>query len=288
MINPRITIITPTYNRAYILPRAIKSILNQTYSNWELIVVDDGSTDDTKIVVDQYTDPRIKYIFQKNTGQSAARNAGLRHSTGEWIGYLDSDDELLPLYMESILQWISKYPATLYLLSKCIRHMEMYKDGEMVESYEDSVNVPDELTVRDIFLRNYYLASVGFMHHRSIYSEGIIWDEKLQRSPDWEFFMQIAERFPEQFLYIPEVLALYHRRIGTDGLSSNTTYKLMADTFEYIYQKHKNDEQLVGQTWYPQRVEKYTRLYTESPNGMLEDRHWKDGVVQHKKRVGEQ
>ncbi len=288
MMNPLISIIIPTHNRAYILPRAVESILKQTYSNWELIIVDDGSTDNTKEVVANYANPCIKYVFQKNAGQSAARNTGIRHSKGEWIAYLDSDDELTPLYMETMLRWINRYPKTLYLLSKCVRHMEIYKDGELVESYEDSINVPDILTVRDIFLRNYYLASVGFMHHRSILSKGISWDEKLQRSPDWDFFMQLGECFPEEFFYVPEVLAVYHRCIGKDGLSSNTTYKIMAETFEYIYQKHKNDAFLEGQTWYPQRVEKYLRLYRESPNGLLKDRHWKDGVVQKKKRVGEE
>jgi glycosyltransferase involved in cell wall biosynthesis len=287
-MNPLISIIIPAYNRGYILPRAINSVVRQTYVNWELIIVDDGSTDDTKTIVEQYSDPRIKYFFQENAGQSAARNTGMRNATGEWLAYLDSDDELLPLYMETMLRWIDNNPNTLYLLSKYSRQIEIYKDSEIFESYEDSVNVADTLTVRDIFLRKYYLSSVGFMHHRTIVSEGIQWDEALPRMPDWDFFMTIAERFPEQFLYVQEELAVYHRRMGTDGLSSNTSYKMMADAFEYIYQKHKNNKLLIGQTWYPERVEKYIRLFKESPDGTLENRHWKDGVVQYKKRVGEQ
>ncbi len=287
-MKPLISIIIPTYNRAYILPRAIGSVLNQTYSNWELIIVDDGSTDTTKELIESYDDARIIYVYQENKGPSPARNMGLRNTRGEWIAYLDSDDELVPEYLQTTQEWINDNPNTLYLSTKYKRMMEIFQNGEMVDSYEDSVNVPEQLTVRDIFLRTYYFSMGGFMHSRKIFEEGIVWDEQLVQSEDWDFFMQIGEKYPDNFIYIPIVLWTYHRSVGTDGVSSNTTHLQMANSFEYIYQKHKNDQQLIGQTWYPERVEKYKKFYQEAPDGKIEDRHWKDGVVQKKKRVGEQ
>ncbi|HPY82753.1 MAG TPA: glycosyltransferase family A protein, partial [Bacteroidales bacterium] len=77
---PLFSIIIPTYNRAHILPRTIASVLAQTYSNWECIIVDDGSTDSTKDLIASYSDTRIKYVYQHNAERSAARNNGIRNA----------------------------------------------------------------------------------------------------------------------------------------------------------------------------------------------------------------
>ncbi|MCC7355148.1 MAG: glycosyltransferase [Anaerolineae bacterium] len=92
------SVIVPTYNRADLIPYTIDSVLSQTTSDWELIVVDDGSTDDTAAVVKRYQDQdaRVHYVRQENAGVSAARNRGVANSTGEYLCFLDSDDELLP------------------------------------------------------------------------------------------------------------------------------------------------------------------------------------------------
>ncbi|MEI2689491.1 MAG: glycosyltransferase [Anaerolineae bacterium] len=95
-MTPKISVIIPTYNRADMLGDAIASVLAQTYADWELIVVDDGSTDDTGAVVARYSDPRIRYIYQENRKLPGARNTGIRASTGEYIALLDSDDIFLP------------------------------------------------------------------------------------------------------------------------------------------------------------------------------------------------
>lgn len=92
------SIILPTYNRASFLPKAINSVLNQQYDNWELIIIDDGSKDNTKNVVSEFAlkDNRIKYIYQNNAERSAARNNGIQHAKGEYICFLDSDDVYYP------------------------------------------------------------------------------------------------------------------------------------------------------------------------------------------------
>ena len=98
----RFSIIIPTYNRAAFLPKAIESVLNQTYTDWELIIVDDGSTDNTKKVVSQYGDSRITYIYQENAERSAARNNGITHSVGEYVLFLDSDDYYLSNFLADL------------------------------------------------------------------------------------------------------------------------------------------------------------------------------------------
>lgn len=88
----KFSIIIPTYNRANFLSKAIDSVLAQMYADWELIVVDDGSTDNTRDVVQQYQDERIRYIYQQNAERSAARNNGINNATGDYICFMDSDN----------------------------------------------------------------------------------------------------------------------------------------------------------------------------------------------------
>ena len=104
-----VSVIIPTYNRAHLVGRAIKSVLNQTFQDFEIIVVDDGSTDSTKEVVTSFNDTRIRYIkHQMNKGGNAARNTGLKNSKGEYIAFLDSDDEWLPEKLERQLEVFEK------------------------------------------------------------------------------------------------------------------------------------------------------------------------------------
>ncbi len=106
----KISLITPTFNRAAKLEEAIQSTLAQTYTNWEMIVVDDGSSDQTEVVVEKYTnsDPRIRYIRNPGKGPASARNFGVLHSHGEYLAFLDDDDISLPHRFESQLDAINR------------------------------------------------------------------------------------------------------------------------------------------------------------------------------------
>jgi glycosyltransferase involved in cell wall biosynthesis len=99
---PTFTVVIPTYNRARLLPRSLTSVLRQTLRDFELIVVDDGSTDDTRHVVGAFADARVRYIYQPNQGRSAARNTGIGLARGDWITFLDSDDEALPGWLAGL------------------------------------------------------------------------------------------------------------------------------------------------------------------------------------------
>lgn len=108
MDNPFFTVIIPTYNRADLIGRPIESVQAQTFPSWELIIVDDGSTDNTGQVVKSYTDSRIHYIFQPRQERSAARNTGIEHARGQYICFLDSDDYYLPQHLESFYKKIEQ------------------------------------------------------------------------------------------------------------------------------------------------------------------------------------
>lgn len=98
--SPFFSIIIPTFNRDKFISKAIDNVLNQTFDNWELIIIDDGSTDNTRTIVSNYSDARINYFYQKNQERSAARNHGIKVSKGEWVCFLDSDDIYLPNHLE--------------------------------------------------------------------------------------------------------------------------------------------------------------------------------------------
>ena len=103
------SVILPTFNRSSVIERAIDSVLNQSFTDFELIIVDDGSTDKTKTLLDRYDD-RIQYVFQENRGVSAARNLGVKQAKGKWLAFLDSDDEWLDKKLELQNKYIQNNP----------------------------------------------------------------------------------------------------------------------------------------------------------------------------------
>lgn len=94
---PRISIIVPVYNKQKQIERCILSVVKQSYKEWELILIDDGSTDDSAFIIQSYlSDSRISYFYKENGGVSSARNMGMKKASGEWIIFLDADDYFLP------------------------------------------------------------------------------------------------------------------------------------------------------------------------------------------------
>lgn len=152
-MTPLVSVILPTYNRAYLLPRAIQSVLDQQYENLELIIVDDGSTDETAAVVVSNADPRIRYVrFEQNRGIGAARHKGVRSARGELIAFIDSDDIWLPGKLERQMHLFETYPHLDFIFGNYvnINHLmgtqelginttRMQLDGMVINQLEDKV-----------------------------------------------------------------------------------------------------------------------------------------------------
>lgn len=126
---PRVSVIIPTYNRAQLLPRAIDSVLQQTYKNIETIIIDDGSTDNTKQVITPYA-PYIRYLPSNHQGVANARNLGMKAATGKYIAFLDSDDMYLPHKLELQVDFIETHPSVGMV---CTEFSGQFADGRFVE-----------------------------------------------------------------------------------------------------------------------------------------------------------
>jgi glycosyltransferase involved in cell wall biosynthesis len=124
-----ISIITPTYNRAVLVQTTIKSIQAQTFTDWELIVVDDGSTDDTEQAIQPFLkDPRISYVKKANSGQAASLNVGVGYARGEFITFLDSDDEAYPEWLQTVSSEIKNDTGI-----ACSCAIRKFMDGSIIE-----------------------------------------------------------------------------------------------------------------------------------------------------------
>ncbi len=129
---PLFSIIIPTYNRAHMLPQALQSVQDQTFPDWECIVVDDGSTDNTKEILQQWIekDNRFRYIYQENAERSAARNNGIKNAKGKYICFLDSDDYYLKERLENLFSFINKNdnPIAMIFSGIAIEHNDKVKN----------------------------------------------------------------------------------------------------------------------------------------------------------------
>lgn len=123
-----ITIITPTYNREVLVQNTIQSVLNQTYTDWELIIVDDGSTDNTEQIIQPYlTDGRIRYLKKQNSGQADSLNKGALLAKGDFITFLDSDDEAYAAWLQVVHDHIKENTGIV-----CVGAIRKYPDGSLI------------------------------------------------------------------------------------------------------------------------------------------------------------
>ena len=132
---PMVSVIMPTFNRADTIQRSIRSVQAQSFTDWELIVVDDGSTDNTVALIEG-CDPRLKILRQENQGAVGARNAGLRASAGSYIAFLDSDDEWLPHHLELCASFLSAFPEEQFVTNEL---WEDFGQGRIVNHYRAEV-----------------------------------------------------------------------------------------------------------------------------------------------------
>jgi GT2 family glycosyltransferase len=191
-----VSVVIPAYNAASVLPRAIESVLGQTSRPEEVIVVDDGSTDNTAQVATQYG-PSITYIRQDNAGASAARNRGIAEATGEWIAFLDSDDEWLPPKLQ--YQWEVLQGDAQLIWCWCNTEA-VVKDVARIPPIPSLLKAEvargEPLPFFVAALRGVPFQTSGFLIHRSVFEKVGMFDPLLRVAEDRDMWWRIAMKYP--------------------------------------------------------------------------------------------
>jgi|SRR5215213_3783458 len=240
---PIFSVILPTYNRAYVLWRAVESVLAQAEGRWELMVVDDGSTDATPRLMEEFHDPRIRTVKTDNRGPSAARNLGWRITGAPYVTYLDSDNTWHPEFLLTMLDAIQTNPTK--VLWYCGQHTTMWcREAEgswRVEQEQDDLraqySVDDALQLKGADTN-------CIVHKREVLAEVGGWDEECRWLEDWDFFARCVVLYPEGIHWVSEVLVEY-RQVhgpGADGLCATTVQNPESNRagWQYIIEKWRS------------------------------------------------
>ncbi|MDD4353937.1 MAG: glycosyltransferase family 2 protein [Candidatus Nanoarchaeia archaeon] len=231
MKNILISIIIPTYNRKDKIERAINSVLKQTYKNWELIIVDDGSTDGTQESIKRYLkNKKIKYYYKKNGGVSSARNFGMKKATGKYIAFLDSDDEFLKNKLEVQLNEMIENNVE---FSICNSIEFTGKKKKIFEEHHNSF-----IFDQNFFIKNKIPISASFFVFKK---NNLLFNEELYTSDDYDFLMRYLVK--NKILFVKNILNIRYRYFDNIRLSVNTKLKIK-DLIKCIKILKINDYQL--------------------------------------------
>ncbi len=247
--DPLVSVILPAYNAARFIGAAIDSVLAQTYSRFELIVVDDGSTDHTASILRGYGD-RVRYIYQRNARQAAARNKGLRHATGELMAFIDADDIWLPQKLEKQVALFRQNPD-LGLVYCSLREIDV--EGKPLRDLRADLR---GYVLERVLLGKFSGGgggSTSLIPRRVLETVGDF-DINLPPCEDTDLLWRIASRYPID--YVDEVLVLYRFH----GSNAHADVKIMTQAWKRLYNKalHSPWVQRLGWRFHCQC---YGRLY---------------------------
>ncbi len=215
MIKPLVSVIIPTHNRSFLVKRAIRSVLNQTYSNFECIVIDDSSLDNTNQIIKSFEDERIKYlVHKKNKGASAARNTGISHSNGKFIAFLDDDDEWLETKLEKQMNLIINLPKNVGMVY-C--WMDYFNENENI-IYQHHPTLRGEVLSELLDAQKLGGCPTLLVRSEVINKIGNF-DERLKRGNDGDFIRRVCKEYEVD--YFPEVLVKVYENHGKKRISDN-------------------------------------------------------------------
>ena len=251
---PTVSIIVPCYNHGHYLRQAVDSVLAQTFSDWELIVIDDGSTDDSRAVAASFEDPRVRYVYQENRGLAAARNAGIDHACGSWLAFLDADDTWYPDFLA----------ATMTFLAHDDSLVGAYTGTELMNDVGSPLpSSPSEPVLaknfRSTLLRGGYMACHSVVISAALCRDlgGFDGDLDGTGAEDWDLWLRIAEHHAMPGL--PGQLARYR---VTPGSMSSDIERMHANRLAVI-DKHFGPPADEPETWQEEKRIAYAYAYRD-------------------------
>jgi glycosyltransferase involved in cell wall biosynthesis len=242
--NQKVSVIIPTYNRKNMIGDAIQSVLNQTHRNFEIIIIDDASDDNTEEVVKSFNDVRIKYILHKeNKGGSAARNTGIKKARGKFIAFLDSDDWWHPKKLELQLLKMQTSRINPDLVYTGIKQVN--NDGELIKEILPKFrgNILNELlnqnvvgTTSSVCLKKEIFGNIG------------LFDENLPSRQDIDFWIRAAGKYTFDYVKTPLVYQRIHKNRITESLDLKIKGRLLL--LYKIYDHLKKDNKKLSKYYY--------------------------------------
>jgi glycosyltransferase involved in cell wall biosynthesis len=210
-----VSVVIPAYNSAHHISETLESVYDQSYRPREIIVVDDGSTDDTRAILEKYHD-RVVYIYQKNAGEPAARNTGIRRASGDFIAFLDADDLWLPNKLRLQMDYFDKHPEVALVYTD----MKQFDENGIVhESIKEwlEMSPPSGYVFPQLFAETLF-GSGTVVFRKSCVEKAGFFDESFFVGSDYEMWLRMARHF--QFGYVDEPLMMYrhHASMATRGL----------------------------------------------------------------------
>ena len=225
----KVSVTIPTYNRGSLVVEAIDSVLRQTVDDVEVIVIDDGSTDDTRRIVEGIGDCRVRYFYQDNRGCAGARNAGLAHCKADYIGFLDSDDIWPEDFLEVMLSRLGSNSDAGCVYCPVVK---VDSRGERKPSYGAADCMSGWIT-RDLFKRSFIWLQATLFRAEAL--DGISFDESMRNGADTDAILRLSTRI--RFLYVPEIEVVFRTQHGvaprTDVSSLNCNRIRVLERFYY-------------------------------------------------------
>ena len=230
--HPLFSVVIPSYNREGIIKKAIDSVLSQSFQNFEIIVIDNGSTDNTKQMVESYASSKIKYFFQKGSGSPASpRNVGIRKSSAEWICFLDSDDYWLPNKLEVLNRKINtrKNADVFYHYEKMFdynigKETILSHKRSLNNMYQDMLENGNQLSTSATTIRKSFLTD-----HQLYFNESHDFDIV----EDYDLWLRVANK-GANFVLIEEVLGVY----VVNGQNLISDWDLYVNNLKNLYHMH--------------------------------------------------
>ena len=238
MVEGLVSVIMPSWNTAKFIEESIQCVINQTYQNWELLIVDDCSTDNTDEVVEPFlADQRVKYLHnEKNSGAALTRNKAMREAQGEWIAFLDSDDLWMPEKLEKQIEFMKKGG---YVLS--------YTEYEKIDEEDKPLNIyvsgPDVVDKRKMY-RYDYIGQLTMMYSAKHF--GLIQIKDIKKNNDYAIRLQLFKKPGTVAYLLKENLAKY--RVRRKSISHDKLSKKLKSHYDLF---NKCDEQFAPiAIWY--------------------------------------
>lgn len=247
---PNVSVIIPNFNNAAYVATAIASVLAQSDQNFEIIVVDDGSTDDSRMVIAQFGE-RVRYLRQENQGLAGARNSGIRAAQGDWIALLDADDQWLPTYLATMLALADREPdgTVYYCAAQC-----MDRHGQDLPRVLGAPLGPPETTYGTLVRANFLIPSTILMRRQEVVDAGLF-DPQLRSCEDWDLWLRLGPN--ARFIGTPAQLVRY--RLHDVSLSTNLTG--MHQAAQAVIAKNFGPDDGAYQQWSLLKKRAYGGLY---------------------------